>query len=212
MKTTAVIALAVMTLAVAGCTTSDPTPPGSLGASSEEGEGGEAEGAPNEEEQAEGHGGEGAAGEASEGEDAASQTETEPEGGGEAASSGELPDPAQMSDEVCIAYFEGAAPLAGRAQDTLLLVERGSESTLTALEYQEVDVLAQRLEELAATGEDEQAALIESINAPFTQVQGAASGDGGEQGDSGEVSYDSIETEESEQAQAEFSETCSSAS
>lgn len=226
MKSTAVITLAAVTLAVAGCTTSDPTPPGSLGALSEAEENDEAQGIPNEEE----HEGEGAA----EGEGAEGESETEGEAEGEAGESAEgetegeggqtegeageesvqpppgpeLPDPAQLSNETCIAFFDGAAPLAGRAHDARFLVSRGADNNLSALEFQEVDVVAQRLDELSALGSDEQAELIEAINAPFTGVQRAADEEDGQDAESGEVSYESIDIEEAEQAQDEFTQAC----
>ncbi|MGB3184741.1 MAG: hypothetical protein WBB15_02630 [Ornithinimicrobium sp.] len=202
MKRTAVIALAAMTLAVGGCTTSDPTPPGSLGALAEAEEGDEPEGIPGE-----GEGPDGEGSEDSEEEDPVDEGGAEGEGE-EPAHSERLPDASEMTDEVCIAFFNGAAPLAGLTQDALALVERGSNSGLTQLEYQEIDVLAQRLDELGALGDDEQAEAIEIINAPFTAVQRAGSGNGGQGSNSDEVTYDAIDTEESEQAQESFTEAC----
>lgn len=214
MKSTAVIALAAMTLAVAGCTTSDPTPPGSLGALSEEEESDEDHGATGEEEGEEEGDAEGAAGEPAEGEgeDAASESQTEPEGEGEGegSSAGGLPDPAELSDEVCVLFFDGAAPLAGRAMDSRQLVTRGSTDNLTELEYQEIDILAQRLTELGALGNEEQTDLIEKINAPFTDLQSVVADDSGQDAESGEVSYDSIDTDEAEQSQDTFTQACMS--
>lgn len=240
MKTTVVITLAAATLAVAGCTTSDPTPPGSLGALAEAEESDEEEGIPNEaEREAEGAAGEGGGTEGAEtegnegaeaegGESEAEQTEA-PTGGseegdaaqGQGTSEGDavgenvrpptgadLPDPSEMTDETCIAFFDGAAPLAGRAQDARFLVSRGAVNNLTSVEFAEIDALAQRLDELGSTGTEEQTALIELINAPFTGVQRVVSDEGGQDAESGEVSYDSIATGEAEQAQEELTQGC----
>lgn len=220
MKPTVVITLAAVTLAVTGCTTSDPTPPGSLGAIAEAEENDEEQGIPNEEELAEEEG------EPAEGGDEAEQTQapegdeepTEGEEGAEGENGGEnaegpsgedLPDPAEMTDETCLAFFEGAAPLAGRAQDSLFLISEGSDNMLTEVEFSEIDVLAQRMEELGGLGTEEQSALIESINAPFLEVQSAAGEDGGQDG---AVSYEPIDTEEAEQAQEQFTSACLSGS
>ncbi|MGB5952963.1 MAG: hypothetical protein WBG57_10700 [Ornithinimicrobium sp.] len=241
MKRTAVIALAAVTLTVAGCTTSDPTPPGSLGAVEEEGEGhggGEGEGGEghSEEGASEGEGseGEGSEGEGSESEAEGGENEAEqtgsPEGEGESAEgeessegeaggentqapSGEdLPDVSEMSDDTCVAFFDGAAPVAGQAQDARFLVSRGAVNNLTSLEFSEIDVLAQRIEELASTGNEEQAELIEAINAPFTDLQQAVSDEDAQDSESGEVSYDSIDVDEAEQAQEDFTQSCLSES
>jgi hypothetical protein len=215
MKSTAALALCVLTLSIAGCTTSDDTPPGGSSSLAEEEGSDEEEGIPAEGEEETESPGDGAqsTGEGHGGGDSASQTgtqdaseQTSGPGQGEAS---DLPDPESMDDEVCVAFFEGSAPLAAQVLDARQLVTRGADEGLSEIEFKQVDVLAEVLDDLGSDASQEQAALITSINIPFTEVQLAAD-EGGQDAETGEVSYESVEMTESEEAQQEFTTSCSS--
>ncbi|MGB3829320.1 MAG: hypothetical protein WA962_11145 [Ornithinimicrobium sp.] len=230
MKTTAAIALCALTVSLAACTTTDETPPGSVAGLNAAEEGDEPNGIPevdeldpSDEVAAEGEesgepgvDAEGATQTAgpgdsapatAEGADATAQPDRgEPalgENGESAVAGSAYPNPAEMTDVVCQAFFEGAAPLAARADDARLLVRQGAQTNLSPLDVQEIDVLAQQLDELAAEASDAQAELFQTMNAPFTEVVTAAEGAG-----EGEVSYDSIETVDSDGAQQGFTREC----
>jgi len=212
MKTTAALALCALTLTVAGCTTTDETPPGGDSALAEEEASNEDEGIPAE---GEGEGSSGeeegssdeaeTTGEAGGGEDTGEKTGAP---GGQSGAS-DLPDPESMDDEICVAFFEGAAPLAAAVQDGRRLVARGQRTALSEVEFMQVDVLAERLDELSNEAPNAQGALLTSIAIPFTEV-GRAAEEGGTDAETGEVSYDSIEMGESEEAQKEFTSECTS--
>ncbi|MGB7449223.1 MAG: hypothetical protein WA892_08865 [Ornithinimicrobium sp.] len=212
MKTTAALALCAMTLTVAGCTLTDETPPGGSSAlaeeeASDEDEGIPAEGegeAPADEAESTGEAGGGESGQAG------SQDTGQQTGGPEATqSASDLPDPESMDDEVCVAFFEGAAPLAAVVQDGRSLVSQGARTNLSEVEFMQVEVLAERLDELSSEAPEGQGAVVTSINIPFTEV-GRAAEEGGTDEETGEVSYEPIEMTESEEAQQEFTSDCTS--
>jgi len=212
MKKTAALALCVLTLSVAGCTTTDETPPGEESALAEEESSDEDEGIPAEGEgegdQAEATGGsEGGGG--SQGEKESQDSSSQTSGSGGQSGSGDLPDASSMDDEVCVAFFEGMAPVAAQVLDGRELVAQGAEDHLTEVEFMEVDVLAEQLDELGTEGSSEQAALLASINMPFSEVKRAAE-EGGTDAESGEVTYEPVEMTDSEEAQKEFTSSCTS--
>lgn len=200
-KTTAAFALCAVTFALSACTTSDDTPPGSVAGLVEAEEGDEEEGIPEVDEL-----------------DPSSEVEAELETDG-AAATGEpgeaeaagMPDAAAMSDASCQAFFTGAAPLAARAMDARELVAAGAEASLSALDYAEVGVVVGRSDAIGAEASETLAPLVERINAPFIEVVQAAVA-GGQDEETGDVTYNAIDTADSEAAQEEFTAECTGAS
>jgi len=212
MKTTAALALCVLTLSVAGCTTSDDTPPGGVSALAEEEGSDEDEGIPAEgEEESQGDEAQatGEGGGDSESQTAAEDQGEQTSGPGAGGGSTDLPDAESMDDEVCVAFFEGRAPLAAQVLDGREMVTRGQDSELSEVEFMQVEVLSERLDEIGSDASQDQAALVTSIIIPFTQVTRAAE-EGGTDEETGAVTYDTVETTESEEAQQEFTSSCTS--
>ncbi len=209
-KTTAAFALCAATFSLAACTTSDPTPPGSVAGLIDAEEGDEEEGIPEVDEldpSAE------VASETEEPGESAEMTEapadsaeiTEEPAEGEAAAG--MPDAASMSDPSCKAFFEGAAPLAARATDAREFLAAGAESSLSALDYAEIGVIVGRVDAIGTEATGAQTPILERINAPFIELVQAAQA-GGQNEESGEVTFDAIDTTDSEAAQEEFTEAC----
>ncbi len=211
-KSTAAFALCAVTFSFAACTTTDDTPPGSVAGLVEAEEGDEEQGIPEVDEL------DPSAEVASETEepgesakmteapgDSAEMTEGPPEG--EAAGAAGMPDAAAMSDATCQAFFEGAAPLAARAVDARELLTAGAESSLSALDYAEIGVVVGRVDAIGTEASETQTPVLERINAPFIELVQAAQA-GGSDAETGEVTYDAIDTADSEAAQEEFTAEC----
>ncbi len=192
-------------MSLAACTTTDETPPGSVAGLAAAEEGDEEEGIPELDEldpsgELAEEGAEDGAEATEEPGDAAEATEQP----GDSAEATADPDTADLTDPVCAAFFEGAAPLAARADDARLVVSQGSETTLNPLEALEVAVLTQQFDLLAAEGSDDQVVLIERMNAPFVEVVAAAE----EAADGDEIAYEAVDTDDSDAAQQEFTQAC----
>ncbi|MGB3257413.1 MAG: hypothetical protein WBG89_10505 [Ornithinimicrobium sp.] len=194
MKTTAAITLCALAVSLAACTTTDETPPGSVAGLAEVEESDEDEGIPEVDELD-------PSSEVSE--DGESTTEG-PADGEEEATGGPYPTADDMTDAVCEAFFAGAAPLAARADDARLLVAQGAADNISQLEAEQIDVLAQQLDLVGAAGSEEQVVLFEQMNAPFLEVVAAAQ----EAGDASEITYEDVDTAESEAAQLDFTNEC----
>ncbi len=204
-KTTAALALCAATFSLAACTTSDPTPPGSVAGLVDAEEGDEEEGIPEVDE-------------LDPSEEVASETEepgesaeiTEEPAEGEAAGAAGMPDAASMSDPSCKAFFEGGASLAARAADAREFLAAGAESSLSALDYAEIGVVVGRVDAIGTEATEAQTPILERINAPFIELVQAAQA-GGQNEESGEVTFNAIDTTDSEAAQEEFTEACGGA-
>ncbi len=220
-KTTAAFALCAVTSSLAACSTTDATPPGSVAALIDAEESDEEQGIEvldsSDEGVATSEGAEGESAEATaaEGESDDGGAELEPDAaasttGGptdQAAGAAGMPDPADMSDASCTAFFEGVAPLAARATDARELLAVGAESSLSALDYAEIGVIVGRVDAIGAEASERQTAVLERINAPFIELVQAAQA-GGADAETGEVTYDPIDAADSEAAQEEFTSEC----
>lgn len=211
-KTTAAFALCAVTFSLAACTTSDATPPGSIAGLSNAEEGDEEEGIPEVDELD--PSGE-LASETEAPEESAEMTEAPgdeaemTEGGveGEEAGASGMPDAAAMTDPSCQAFFEGAAPLAARAADARELLATGAESSLDALDYAEIGVVVGRVDAIGLAATEAQTPILERINAPFIELVQAAQA-GGQDAETGDVTYEDIDTADSEAAAEEFTAQC----
>ena len=211
-KTTAACAVCAVTFSLTACSTTDATPPGSVTALIEAEESDEEQGIgqldPSDEGAATADGAEGESAEATaaEGEpDAAASTTGGPTDQADVAAG--MPDPADMSDASCSAFFEGAAPLAARVIDARELLVTGAESSLIPLDYAEIGVVVGRVDALQTEASELQTALLERINAPFVELVQVLQADGAD-AETGEVTYDAIDTADSEAAQEEFTAEC----
>ncbi|MGB3761826.1 MAG: hypothetical protein WA966_01285 [Ornithinimicrobium sp.] len=212
MKTTAAITLCALTVSLAACTTTDETPPGSVAGLAEVEESDEEEGIPEVDEldpsSEVSEDGEAMTQEPADGAEATAEPDQGDaelgENGEREASGGPYPTADDMTDAVCEAFFAGAAPLAARADDARLLVAQGAADNISQLEAQQIDVLAQQLNFVGAEGSEEQVVLFEQMNAPFLEVVAAAE----EAGDASEITYEDVDTAESEAAQLDFTNEC----
>lgn len=145
---------------------------------------------------------------AEETEDAATQTAdaaTETAAAGGAADDAAATSDGAMSDPVCQEFFEGMGqPLAERAGTTRDLLETGD--PLDPVSYSELSLLQSRIDMLGQDASGDQTALLERINAPFTEVVDAVVADDARLEE--EISVPDVDVEDSAAAQQEFEAAC----
>ncbi len=205
MNKTIVIALLGLTLSAAACTTEDPTPPGELvdaGASTDrvgydpeaDTEGGES--AP-----------EDTAEDSAPADDA--QESAPPDDAQESAPGDQAEESAPVeagANAVCTGLFEGAAPLADRAEAGRSLISAGG--VLDTAQYDEIAALQVLLGGLATEGSSEQARAMEQLNEPFLQVTDSVTSGGAQDPATGEVTLEQIDVSGSAAAQDQLDASC----
>lgn len=111
-----------------------------------------------------------------------------------------------MSDPVCVEFFEGQGqPLAERAGTTRDLLESGA--ALDAISFSEVSLLQSRLQMLGEEASADQAALLERVNAPFTEVVDAVVAEDNRLAE--EIEIPTVDVADSAAAQDELETSCS---
>lgn len=116
-------------------------------------------------------------------------------------------DAAAMSDGVCADFFQsGPVTLAERAEKDRTMLENGEVKDPAT--FGEVNLLRQRVRDLAATTDGDQAALLERINAPFVEASNAILDDEELSASDAEISLPPIDVADSTTAQEEFLAAC----
>ena len=116
-------------------------------------------------------------------------------------------DAVAMSDEVCVDFFQsGPVKLADRAEKDRAMLESGEVKDPAT--FGEVNLLRQRIRDLAATTDGDQAALLERINAPFVEASNAILDDPELSPSDAEISLPPIDVADSSTAQEEFLAAC----
>ncbi|MDO5740521.1 MAG: hypothetical protein Q4P07_10280 [Ornithinimicrobium sp.] len=116
-------------------------------------------------------------------------------------------DAVAMSDEVCADFFQsGPVKLADRAEKDRAMLENGEVKDPAT--FGEVNLLRQRIRDLAATTDGDQAALLERINAPFVEASNVILDDEELSPSDAEISLPPIVVADSATAQEEFLAAC----
>lgn len=120
---------------------------------------------------------------------------------------GEATEAAAMDDPVCAGFFQsGPVTLAERAQQDRDVLAAGE--TLDPASWGEISLLNQRIVELAAQAEGDQAALLERINAPFVEATDAVLSDDDQSPTDDEITVPEIDVTDSGAAQDELETAC----
>lgn len=117
-------------------------------------------------------------------------------------------DAAPMADEVCAGFFQNVpVTLAQRADDARTALEDGAVADPAS--WAEVNLLKQRVEDLAADADADQGALLERLNAPFEEASSAVLEDPEKSPTDEEITLPEIDVDDSRAAQEEFLAACS---
>ncbi len=120
---------------------------------------------------------------------------------------GEATKAAAMDDPICAGFFQsGPVTLAERAQQDRDVLAAGE--TLDPASWGEISLLNQRIVELAAQAEGDQAALLERINAPFVEATDAVLSDDDQSPTDDEITVPEIDVTDSGAAQDELETAC----
>ncbi|AXH96327.1 hypothetical protein [Ornithinimicrobium avium] len=114
---------------------------------------------------------------------------------------------AAMEDPVCAGFFQtGAVTLADRATKDRDLLASGD--TLDPASWGEISLLNQRITQLGAQAEGDQADLLERINAPFVEATDAVLSDEDQSPTDEEITVPEIDVADSGAAQDELETAC----
>lgn len=112
---------------------------------------------------------------------------------------------AAMSDPVCADFFQGQGiPAAERADTTRDLLETGD--PMDPVSFSELSLLQGRIDMLGQDASGDQSALLERINAPFTEVVDAVGAEDTSMED--EITIPEVDVTDSATAQDEFETAC----
>lgn len=115
---------------------------------------------------------------------------------------------ATYSEPACQEFFTEGGPLADRAVEARAAIENGE--VVDTIAVSEVTLLKSRIDATAETAPDDISALLLEVNAPFAEVVDTVN-EGGEDvvnPESGEITLPEIDTQASEDAQAELETAC----
>lgn len=108
--------------------------------------------------------------------------------------------------QACVDFFEGDVPLAGRAETDRAALS-GGEIT-DAVAYAEINGLESRISSVAESAPQEVSALLEQVNAPFTEAVDRVNAFEPEEGGPTVPELDDIDVSGSEEAQNELVDVC----
>jgi hypothetical protein len=117
-------------------------------------------------------------------------------------------DAASYSEPACQEFFTEGGPLADRAVEARAMIDNGEVTDTVAVS--QVTLLKSRIDSAAETAPDDISALLLEVNAPFAEVVDTMN-EGGEDvvdPESGEITLPEIDTQASEDAQAELETAC----
>lgn len=116
---------------------------------------------------------------------------------------------AVMDDPACAGFFQtGPVTLADRAQADRDLLEAGAVTDPAT--WGEVNLLSQRITQLVDAGGEDQAALLERVNAPFLEASAAVLDDDEQLPTDPEITVPEIDVTDSAAAQGELEAACTS--
>lgn len=125
----------------------------------------------------------------------------------EGTDGGQATEAAAMDDPVCAGFFQtGPVTLAERAQKDRDVLAAGE--TLDPASWGEISLLNQRIAELGAQAEGDQATLLERINAPFVEATDAVLSDEDQSPTDAEITVPEIDVTDSGAAQDELESAC----
>ncbi|SOC56839.1 hypothetical protein [Ornithinimicrobium cerasi] len=114
---------------------------------------------------------------------------------------------APMTDEACAGFFQNVpVTLAERSERARAALEAGD--VVDPASWAEVNLLKQRVETLVVDAEDETAALLERVNAPFEEASAAVLDDPEQSPGDAEITVPEIDVTDSAAAQEELLATC----
>lgn len=118
------------------------------------------------------------------------------------------PEAAAMSDPVCAEFFQTTpVKLSDRAEADRTMIENGE--VTDPVSFGEVNLLSQRIRTVIDSASEEQAALLERINAPFMEASAAVLEDPDASRSDAEITIPEIDVTDSAAAQEEFLASCS---
>lgn len=118
------------------------------------------------------------------------------------------PEAAPMSDPVCAEFFQTTpVKLSDRAEADRTMIENGE--VTDPVSFGEVNLLSQRIRTVIDSASEEQAALLERINAPFMEASAAVLEDPDASRSDAEITIPEIDVTDSAAAQEEFLASCS---
>lgn len=110
------------------------------------------------------------------------------------------------AEGACTEFFTAGGPLAERAEETRAMLEGGEVTDTVTLD--QVSLLQSRIAMTAEDADPDVAALLEQVNAPFTQAVELMNEGEVVDAESGEVTLPEIDVEGSAQAQTELGTAC----
>lgn len=118
------------------------------------------------------------------------------------------PEAAPMSEPVCAEFFQTTpVKLSDRAEADRTMIENGE--VTDPVSFGEVNLLSQRIRTVIDSASEEQAALLERINAPFMEASAAVLEDPDASRSDAEITIPEIDVTDSAAAQEEFLASCS---
>lgn len=135
----------------------------------------------------------------------ASTSEAAPETAATTDDAGATDEAAGTADAVCTEFFETQGiPVAERATTTRDLLETGD--PLDPVSYSDLSLLQSRIEMMGEEASSDQAALLERVNAPFTEVVDAVVAEDARMED--EITIPEVDVADSQAAQDELESAC----